>query len=228
MSTYKIVVEFSREHGDDDEIVEDKFDDAPLEHKLVAQLAVELQQAYVHPDIAMAGHFDVLSMDGTALSESAKSLVNEATHECAVAEDARQDEARKAPGTFEGLMNRLHRLSPRCSTGEDNDGQIVIYTNLKEVDGKLVDLDALEDVPGSDRMKKIRAKAVENIVLEKEVEIEIPDSWDLEDEQTEGKIEELIRQKVYEKALSDLDIKEKIGWEATDTLELDFEWEEIE
>ena len=74
---------------------------------------------------------------------------------------------------------------------------------------------------------KIRGKVIENLILEKEVEIEVPDSWNLDDAQIEGQIEELIRQKVYEKALSDLDIKEKIGWEAIETLELDFEWTEI-
>ena len=46
------------------------------------------------------------------------------------------------PKTLQDLMNALSPLLPHASLGEDNDGQIVVYTNLQEKKGKLVDMDA--------------------------------------------------------------------------------------
>lgn len=69
-------------------------------------------------------------------------------------------------------------------------------------------------------MRKICGKVTETIVLVKEVEIEVPDECE------DGEIEDVIRKKAYEKALTDLDIKEKTGWEGADTLEVEIDWKE--
>lgn len=45
--------------------------------------------------------------------------------------------------TFDDLMREILAILPNATAGEDNDGQVVIYTNLKSVssDGHLVDMD---------------------------------------------------------------------------------------
>jgi hypothetical protein len=47
---------------------------------------------------------------------------------------------------IQGLMEWLMETLPNAEVGEDNDGQIVIYTNLKTIssDGHLVDIEELE------------------------------------------------------------------------------------
>ena len=49
--------------------------------------------------------------------------------------------------TFQELRNAISPILPKCQLGEDNDGQVVVYTNLKEENGELVDMDA----PDSDK-----------------------------------------------------------------------------
>lgn len=45
--------------------------------------------------------------------------------------------------TIEDLMRFILEILPNATVGEDNDGQVVVYTNLKSVssDGHLVDMD---------------------------------------------------------------------------------------
>jgi len=43
---------------------------------------------------------------------------------------------------FQELIDALNQILPKSQLGEDNDGQIVVYTNLKEQEnGELVDMD---------------------------------------------------------------------------------------
>ncbi len=59
--SYEIVVKFTRSFSDDAGVV-GLGDNDPLDPRsLVAQLVKELQAAYDHPDIAIAGSFDVVS-----------------------------------------------------------------------------------------------------------------------------------------------------------------------
>ena len=58
--TYSILVRFTREYGDDAGVV-----GAPVtKKKLVQQLRRELQMAYDDSEIAMAGSFDILKIEG--------------------------------------------------------------------------------------------------------------------------------------------------------------------
>ena len=147
MSTYKILVEFSREESDDVEVVKDKYGDARMHDKLAAQLAVELQAAYLLPECELGGHFEIVSVGGVEIDEKGQALASKEAKAWAEKELARHEKARKVPDTLDDLIKyRLWKIGPDCTVGEDNDGQIVIYTNLKEADGKLVDMDALEEV----------------------------------------------------------------------------------
>lgn len=42
--------------------------------------------------------------------------------------------------TMNELLSRIQEILPNASVGEDNDGQIVIYTNLVEANESLVDM----------------------------------------------------------------------------------------
>ena len=76
---------------------------------------------------------------------------------------------------------------------------------------------------------KIIGTVVENIVVQKKVEIEVPDSIveqaNAGDEDADKVIEDAIRKAAYDKNL--LDFEDEHGWEGVgDTLNLDIEWEE--
>jgi len=43
--------------------------------------------------------------------------------------------------TIKELMAKLDPILPQCELGEDLDGQVVVYTNLKVNGDELVDLD---------------------------------------------------------------------------------------
>lgn len=46
------------------------------------------------------------------------------------------------------LINKIIHIVPNCTVGEDNDGQIIINTNLKINDhDELVDLDESKIIP---------------------------------------------------------------------------------
>ena len=48
-----------------------------------------------------------------------------------------------APKTYAELVNLIAAILPNASFGEDNEGQLVIYTNLSEDrDGNLVEFEA--------------------------------------------------------------------------------------
>jgi hypothetical protein len=58
--TYTLTVTFFRSFGDDANVVGK---DAPTDSEFVQQLRKELQMAYDHADIAMAGGFDISGID---------------------------------------------------------------------------------------------------------------------------------------------------------------------
>lgn len=67
---------------------------------------------------------------------------------------------------------------------------------------------------------KIKGTVTETIVVEKVVEIEMPDTEDRE------KIEDFVCSKAYESTIfSDSPVH---GWEGVDTVEVEVKWEKIE
>jgi len=49
---------------------------------------------------------------------------------------------RQPPRTLAGALAKLGGIMPNATVGDDNDGQIVIYTNVRELpDGTLVELE---------------------------------------------------------------------------------------
>lgn len=69
-STYRIVVEFTRDLEDDREVIESHEVGNPKHYKakdftgkIVEQFVHEVQEAYDHHDISLPGHFEVLRVD---------------------------------------------------------------------------------------------------------------------------------------------------------------------
>lgn len=56
--------------------------------------------------------------------------------------ETRSSLARQSPSTLGDLMNLIGGPLPNATVGDDNDGQLVIYTDVRETaDGRLVPLD---------------------------------------------------------------------------------------
>lgn len=49
--------------------------------------------------------------------------------------------------TYQQLVRAIAKILPNATLGEDNDGQLIVYTNLSEVENEdeLVDFDSTED-----------------------------------------------------------------------------------
>jgi len=61
---------------------------------------------------------------------------------------------------------------------------------------------------------KIRGKVVENLIVEKEVEVEVPDDAD------EDQIEQAVRDKAYEKMM----IITETGWACAECIDVNVTW----
>ena len=68
-------------------------------------------------------------------------------------------------------------------------------------------------------MRRIKGKITETIIVQKDVEVEVPDDAD------EDVIEQTVRDEAYKECISD--IKYDHGWEGIETLAVDVQWNDI-
>lgn len=78
--------------------------------------------------------------------------------------------------TSNELMNKIREILPNATIGEENDGQIVIYTNLEEINNRLIDFDesyGIDDVKIMLLAQNL-AQEFNQITFEFEIDKEIP------------------------------------------------------
>ena len=71
-------------------------------------------------------------------------------------------------------------------------------------------------------MRIIKGKVTETLIVVKEVEFKIPDMEGEDDEEDIEDIDQMVRDKAYEKTI--LESWEEHGWEPVKTVDVDVEW----